>query len=441
MRQLLLVVISGLVLPISLRAGAAEPRQIIEKAIAAVGGIEKVRQVRAIHVKLKGTYVLNGDRYPLTVESMAQFPDRYRQKVEIDGGANNEGIKTIIQAMDRDRAWGFEDGSLSPLDVGSSTEMRDSLYSDYVALLWPLLQDPGFRLTVGPSDKVDGRSIHAVRVSKAGKPDVTLFFDDVNGFLVRKQMRMRDLGQRREVLREEIFSDYRDTDTTGRDQKLLREANIASDDAGLLDYLRHHRMSDAERSKIQTLITKLGASSFEERVGAQQELSKQGQSAVPLIARAAESRDPEVASAAKECLQKIGKPTSTEIPAAIARLLVVRRPAGAVSALLEYLPNAPSEAVAREVRSALLAIGFQNGKPDPLIAKAALDKDPDRHSAASQLIEAVKKGTLAGNRIFIPGLKYAFQGEQLQDGKKIAEWRVIEVNFFSGFDDKIFSQP
>src|SRR5262249_22694841 len=83
------------------------------------------------------------------------------------------------------------------------------------------------------------------------------------------------------------------------------------------------------------------------------------------------------------------------LPAAVARLLALRKPPGAAEALLAVLPQAEDETLAAEFRSALAAVAFRDGKPEPAVVAALADKSPARRAAAGA---ALAKAASAGQR-------------------------------------------
>ncbi len=158
---------------------------------------------------------------------------------------------------------------------------------------------------------------------------------------------MRGL-RKKDILREEYLSDYREVNPSAADEQRLQAANLSGDGAALLEFLNKQTLDEARRKKIEGLIRKLGDNSFDNRESAKNALVAEGSVAAPLLTRALESTDPEVAGRAKECLQQIGKSSSDmQLVAAAVRLIAQRRPEGAVKALLDYLPSAPDEAVAQ----------------------------------------------------------------------------------------------
>ncbi len=54
----------------------------------------------------------------------------------------------------------------------------------------------------------------------------------------------------------------------------------------------------------------------------------------------------------------------------IARLLALRKPAGAAEALLAYTPYADDDTILSEAQIALNAVAFKDGKPNPALVRA-----------------------------------------------------------------------
>src|SRR5205823_6399930 len=83
------------------------------------------------------------------------------------------------------------------------------------------------------------------------------------------------------------------------------------------------------------------------------------------------------------CLQEIESGAELNRIAAAARVLQERRPRGATPVLLAYLPAAGDETAEDALLRALLVVGVEDGKPDPVLEKALTDKDMLRRTAAA----------------------------------------------------------
>jgi hypothetical protein len=441
------------------------PQAIVRKSIQAMGGESLIRAVKAEYAKLRGTIYdrtsIKGagqsDDMKFSGDAYSQPPHQSRTNLRLEATG-----ETVTQVHNHDQGWDGEGRAADPAEL---TELKQWDYVGYLTSLVPLLDDKALELSVLPDVKVRGRPAAGILVKSKGKPEVRLFFDRDTGLLQKAQYRCAD-AEKKEVLREAYFSDYRDVSPSGADEQRLGAAKISTDGPALVEFLRKRTLDDDRRKKIEGLIKKLGDSSFDNRESAKEALVALGHIATPLLTRARESADPEISGRAKECLEKIGKSRpDTALVAGVIRLIAQRRPEDSVKVLLAYLPSAPDEEVAQEVRTALIAVAFHDGKPDPALIEARQDKDPARRAAASAILDrespspergegrdTVTPSLLRGEgpgegkkmpteRAFVRGLKHAMKVAEYRDGKKYTEWELTEVQLFKRLDDAVFAKP
>jgi HEAT repeat protein len=173
-------------------------------------------------------------------------------------------------------------------------------------------------------------------------------------------------------------------DSSDADARILKDAGVPTEGKGLLDYLRSHTPADVKPEQVQPLVRQLGSERFEERERAAKDLIGVGLRAVPELRKALEDKNVEIARRAKECLQEIQSNNKTSAaPAAVVRQLRRERPAGALQALLAYLPMAKDQHLEIEVYYALDALAMHDGKTDPALTAALEDASPDRRAAAA----------------------------------------------------------
>ena len=171
------------------------------------------------------------------------------------------------------------------------------------------------------------------------------------------------------------------------DERKLDAAGLQHDGASLLKFLRRRTLTDTEREEVLVLIGKLGAKAFRVREQAAADLMNRGPVVVELLREHLKDADLEVARRAEQCVQRIrDKDYAPDVPAAAVRLLLQRKPAGTVEALLAYLPFADSEGVADEVRNGLTTLAVSDGKPDKILVAALTDKLPVRRAAAGEAL-------------------------------------------------------
>ncbi|MCS7047578.1 MAG: hypothetical protein NZO58_14570, partial [Gemmataceae bacterium] len=172
-----------------------------------------------------------------------------------------------------------------------------------------------------------------------------------------------------------------------KDEEVVRAANVATDDAGLLQFFRQRTLPDAEREKYQALVKQLGSEVFRQREQAMNALVARGVVVLEMLREATKSMDLETARRAERCIQRIQeKDVSYDVPAAAARLLLHRKPAGTVEVMLAYLPFADNELVAEETRTLLAALAIADGKPHPALVAGLSDAMPARRAAAGEAL-------------------------------------------------------
>jgi hypothetical protein len=199
-----------------------EARAVIDKAIKAAGGEEKLTKFQAHTWKAKGTYYGMGDGLPYTANYAVQFPNKF--KVEI------ENVFTIV--LDGDKGWVKSGDNTNEMTKEQLEEHKHERYAGLVATLLPL-KDKGYKLATLGEVKVGDRPAIGIKVSHPGQRDVDLFFDKDNGLLVKcsRKAKAEEQGGK-EVTQDSYYSDYKDIEgaqfpckiVVKRDDKVYVEA-------------------------------------------------------------------------------------------------------------------------------------------------------------------------------------------------------------------------
>ena len=421
---------------------ADDPKALVEKAIKAKGGAETLEQCTAVRTRYTGHFGLE-----LGADSKMSFKgEMYEQRggqVRMSFSLDLNGTKMdLVMVSNGDKSWQSMNGAVSESPFNTREYQEQVAYQERVTRLLPLLQEKGFTLTALGESKVEDRAVLGVKVSCKDKPDVSLFFDKETGLLTKYAIRQKQPGLEKEVLTEVVHLKYQEINLAAEEEATLKGAKVATDGPELVKYLRGLIPDAANVARVKGLIKKLGDDSFEVREKATEELVKIGRLAVPLLQQATKDDDREVSRRAEDCLQRIGEKSGTAAIGAAVRLLALKRPAGAVEALLDYLPAA-EEPVVRDIKAALVILAQRDGKPDPALTKALDDKDALRRKVAAAVLGKDGGAYLKdpGRRIYPHGLKVPMKTIHYNDGKKSAEMDVVEVQFFNRFEDKLFDRP
>ena len=200
------------------------------------------------------------------------------------------------------------------------------------------------------------------------------------------------------------------------DEEALKAAQLAPDQAeDLLNYFRLRTLSDQDLTRIQSIIQRLGADDFDERLTAATELERFGPTAVGPLRMARDHEDPEIAYRARESLKRVEKVPHTAVARAAARALGQLKAPGTSEVLLKFLPLADDDQVAAEVRKTLVQVAVRDGMADPVLLNALKDPLPIRRAAAAiALIEGgpVAPGSLPRIPDAYPKILEAVQNER-----------------------------
>ncbi|HYV37310.1 MAG TPA: HEAT repeat domain-containing protein [Gemmataceae bacterium] len=161
----------------------------------------------------------------------------------------------------------------------------------------------------------------------------------------------------------------------------------STDGPTLLAAFRKRTLTAKDLEKVLSLIDKLGDKVFANRERAAADLSAMGYMVKPLLQEAAKSTDLERARRAELCLKQIAQSEDKhKLPPAAARLLAVRKPAGATETLLNFLPFTDDEPMREEIGKSLKFIAVAAGKPEPLLVKTLTDALAMRRAIAAEAI-------------------------------------------------------
>ena len=185
---------------------AQTPKEIVEKAIQAHGGAEALAKTRAMIQKATGRVNFQGNDVDSQREGKWALPDRVFNDVEVTIQNKRNKFTLVLNGLS---GW-------QTIDGGATTEMSSTTYDmliDEAHVQWlctvaPLTR-PELKLSPAPAAAVNGQQCSAVKVTKAGKPDATLYFSQANGLLLKATFRGH--GQIGMMDKEFIFSEHKET--------------------------------------------------------------------------------------------------------------------------------------------------------------------------------------------------------------------------------------
>jgi hypothetical protein len=199
------------------RAAEGDARAIVEKAVKAVGGAEKLGKFPAATWKGKGKFYGMGEGIEFSGEWWVAAPERTR--AEVDFEVNGMKIK-FVRVVNGDKGWSKANDMVEDMDAETLAEEKASMYAGWVATLAPLLKDKAFQLSPLGESKVGDKTVVGVKVSRKDRRDVSLYFDKESGLLHKSEFRAKDVMAGNEFTQESLPSDYQEIQGVKRARKV-----------------------------------------------------------------------------------------------------------------------------------------------------------------------------------------------------------------------------
>jgi len=185
-------------------AAQPSPREIVDRAIAAQGGAQRLAQTRAAQTTIRGLIHLN-QPVPFTKTTLFQAPTQIRESQEVD--VNGTKIATI-SVFANNRGWINSNGQTREVqDQQLLIEMQEAAHLLNVCRLISLT-GPDYQLAPAGDAKVDNRHVVGVKVTTPGYREIVLFFDRETGLLLQTQRRALHPVTRQETLEQKIILEF-----------------------------------------------------------------------------------------------------------------------------------------------------------------------------------------------------------------------------------------
>ena len=196
-------------------------RAILEKAIKARGGADRVEKIKAVQSKSKGNLEVMGMNLPVTTETWIQFPDQMKSVMELD--VNGQKI-TITQVCNKDKAWmqAVAMGNVQDIDLTEDIKkaLKEAMHTEWVGRLSPVLKDKSYTLSALGEVKINDQAALGVKIASAGHKDINIYFDKTTGLPLKFESTTIN-SELREVMQEVFLKEYKDYDGLKRATKTV----------------------------------------------------------------------------------------------------------------------------------------------------------------------------------------------------------------------------
>jgi zinc protease len=180
-------------------SNAAPPdaaRKLLDKAIAAKGGLAKLQGIKTLRVEGTMTSQSIGEPVAFPIVQSIEYPDRFRVDAVMPGGK-------VSQVYADGRFWVESASGVAEMDPAAAETIRAAVERDMTRVL---LRAAAGRLIVREVDADDPRT-GAIELSGEGLAAVTLFINRDNGLIEKARYTGGPDGRT-----EELYSDYRRVD-------------------------------------------------------------------------------------------------------------------------------------------------------------------------------------------------------------------------------------
>jgi hypothetical protein len=199
------------------RADEKDATAILDKAIKAMGGEEKLTKIKAYSVKSKGTLTIMGNDNDFTTSATHEGLDHYKSEFASRFGDNDFKAISVING---DKGW----AKFGDMDIEmDEARIKDEKRRIYLAMIPSLIlhaKEKGFKVESAAEEKVGDKPAAVVKITGPDGKDFKLYFDKESGLPVKQVATVPDFGGQGEFTQETTYSDYKDFDGIKRATKM-----------------------------------------------------------------------------------------------------------------------------------------------------------------------------------------------------------------------------
>jgi outer membrane lipoprotein-sorting protein len=212
------------------------PHQLIDRALKAGGGIEKIRQFKAVAFKANLSF---GNKTKAKMTGTVAHATLFHVAIESDG------IGDIVLVGGGDTLWTKLPNEAAKKFSATDKEIATELGVFYACCLPDLLtslKGKGYKLTIVGDQAVNGVKAVAMRVQHELHPEITIWFDKENGLPVKTRLKLQEDSNLIEV----HFDDYKEFDGV----KHFTKFKLHSNGESCVGELREIRLLKSVDSKL-----------------------------------------------------------------------------------------------------------------------------------------------------------------------------------------------
>jgi hypothetical protein len=186
---------------------AAQARRVVEKALRALGGKDRLAAVKAATFKAKGKFYWLGAGTDFTGEMAVEGLAKARTVMTLEFMGKKQ---TIIAVANGDKGWVKANDLVTDIDQKTlAVQMGDHGHITEMAMLLPLPRgDKGIALSPAGDSKVGDRPTTGVEIARKNYSTVRLFFDKETALPLKLEWKAAVQGK--EETHDILLGDYRE---------------------------------------------------------------------------------------------------------------------------------------------------------------------------------------------------------------------------------------
>ena len=182
---------------------------ILDKAIKALGGEDKLTKIKAVAWKGKGKMVVGDNQeHEFTGQTIAQGLDHFKSELDVEGVFGKQ-LK-MLSVLNGDKVW-LSVGGMALQPEHALAGMKRSAYLTLIPLTVVRLKGPGFKLQAAGEEQVEAEPALVIKVTCPDGSDMAISFNKNSGRPIKVAGKVFALDDR-EVMQETIFGAYKNFD-------------------------------------------------------------------------------------------------------------------------------------------------------------------------------------------------------------------------------------
>jgi hypothetical protein len=184
------------------RPNDQDANSILDKAIKALGGADKLAAAKSLLWKSKGTITLEGEDRDMNSTVTVQGLDHFRREF-----GNDQFSGVVVLAGDK--GWRRFGDNQMDLDGDALANEKRNVYLQVAPITLVPLKGNGFKCESSGEEKVGDKTALVLKITAADGKDFTLAFDKESGMPIRLVAKVIGF-QGQEFTAETTYADYKD---------------------------------------------------------------------------------------------------------------------------------------------------------------------------------------------------------------------------------------